>query len=113
MLTQKLWRDDVEFAKAGVRLTKLTDENVIQLCLFDEWLATDKQPLQLNLFNEYNCQEKQSEQLMQFVDKLNIRYSRDTLRYGATVTTGRWQTRARYRSNCWTTRWEEIPTVRR
>ncbi len=110
-LTKKLWRDDVEFAKAGVCLTKLTDEDVIQLSLFDEWFE-DKQPLQLNLFNERNCKDKQSEQLIQLVDKLNIRYSRDTLHYAATISNGRWQTRARYRSNCWTTRWEEIPAVR-
>ena len=102
----------MEFAKAGVRLTKLTDENVIQLSLFDEWFLKDKQPIQLSLFNERNGSEKQSEQLMQLVDKLNIRYSRDTLRFAATVTTGRWQTRAQYRSNCWTTRWEEIPVVK-
>lgn len=75
-LTQKLWRDDVEFAKAGVCLTKLTDEDVIQLSLFDEWLFKDKQPIQLSLFNERNCKDKQSEQLIQLVDKLNIRYSR-------------------------------------
>ena len=59
LLTQKLWRDRVEFVKAGVRLTKLTDENVFQLCLFDEWFLKDKQPLQLSLFNECSCNEKQ------------------------------------------------------
>ncbi|OWY64089.1 hypothetical protein B7486_49260 [cyanobacterium TDX16] len=35
-LTQQLWRDEIEFAKAGVILTKLVDENIIQLSLFDD-----------------------------------------------------------------------------
>lgn len=121
LLTQELWRDDVEFAKAGVRLTKLTDEDVIQLSLFDDWKLKDRQPVQLSLFDECDAEggslrdhrkEKQSEQLMQLVDKLNIRYSRDTLRFAAMGTNQRWQTRAQYRSNRWTTRWEEIPVVK-
>lgn len=111
-LTQKLWRDDVEFAKAGVRFTKLTDEDVIQLSLFDAWQLKDKQPVQLSLFDECDLQEKQPEQLMQLVDRLNIHYSRDTLRFAAMGTHQHWQTRAQYRSNRWTTRWEEIPVVK-
>jgi len=47
--SSKLWCDDVEFTKAGVRLTKITDEDVIQLSVFDD--AKHKQPMQLNLFN--------------------------------------------------------------
>lgn len=113
LLTQELWRDDVEFAKAGVRLTKLTDEDVIQLSLFDDWNLKDRQPAQLSLFDNCNRKEKQSEQLRQLVDRLNLRYSKDTLRYAAMGgTTGRWQIRAQYRSNRWTTRWEEIPVVK-
>jgi DNA polymerase V len=95
-----------------VRLTKLTDEDVIQLSLFDDWNLRDKQPAQLSLFDECERKEKQSEQLMQLVDKLNVRYSKDTLRYAAMGTNQRWQTRAQYRSNRWTTRWEEIPVVK-
>lgn len=121
LLTQELWRDNVEFAKAGVRLTKLTDEDVLQLSLFDDWRLKDRQPAQLSLFDEcdakggtLNCDHRQGKQpeLMQLVDKLNIRYSRDTLRFAAMGTNGRWQTRAQYRSNRWTTRWEEIPIVK-
>ncbi|MBV8884296.1 MAG: Y-family DNA polymerase [Chroococcidiopsidaceae cyanobacterium CP_BM_RX_35] len=96
MLTEKLWRDDIEFAKAGVIFTRLTDENVIQLSLFDE----------------RTCEDERATRLIHALDELNLRYGRDAVRYAAMGTTQRWQTRAKYRSPRWTTRWDEIPIVK-
>lgn len=96
-LTQQLWRDEIEFAKAGVILTKLVDENIVQLSLFDD---------------DYDPTDERSKQLMQTIDQLNQLYGRDLVRFAAVGTNQRWQTRAWYRSNRWTTRWSELPIVK-
>ncbi|WP_317112209.1 DUF4113 domain-containing protein [Chroococcidiopsis sp. SAG 2025] len=96
-LTQQLWRDEVEFARAGVILTKLVDENIIQLSLFDD---------------DYDPTDERSKQLMQAIDELNQLYGRDLVRFAAVGTNQHWQTRARYCSNRWTTRWSELPIAK-
>lgn len=96
LLMEKLWRSDVEFAKAGVVLTRLIDEKVIQLSLFDD----------------YAPQEQRLQQLMQTIDQINQHFSQGTMRYAAMGTSQRWQTRAQYKSNRWTTCWDEIPIVK-
>lgn len=96
LLTKRLWQNDIEFAKAGVLLTKLIDENVVQLSLFDD----------------YGPEEEQPRQLMQMIDELNQRFSQGTMRYAAMGNSQRWQTRAQHRSNRWTTCWDEIPVVK-
>jgi DNA polymerase V len=42
------------------------------------------------------------------IDGLNRRYGRDKIRFAVMGFRWRWQTRAQYRSNRWTTRWEEL-----
>ncbi|MDZ4878992.1 MAG: Protein UmuC [Chroococcidiopsis cubana SAG 39.79] len=95
-LAQQLWRDDVEFARAGVILTQLVDENIVQLSWLDDYDPTDER----------------AQRLMQTLDRLNQQSGQEPLRYAVMGTTGRWQTRGRYRSNRWTTRWSELPIVR-
>lgn len=94
-LAEKLWCDGVEFAKAGVMLSDLTDEDTIQLSLFDTFAPGDTRP----------------GRLMGTVDGLNHRYGLDKVRFAVMGTNPRWQTRAQFRSPRWSTRWAELPTA--
>lgn len=95
-LVDKLWRKDVKFAKAGILLTRLTDENTLQLNLFGKWDLSDDRPTKL----------------MRAIDESNLFYQQGRLRFAAEGMQRGWQTRAQYRSNRWTTCWEELPVVR-
>ncbi|MBV9389943.1 MAG: Y-family DNA polymerase [Chroococcidiopsidaceae cyanobacterium CP_BM_ER_R8_30] len=95
-IADKLWRDDVEFAKAGVILTRLTDQDMIQLSLFDD----------------YNSEDERPKHLMELLDELNERFGQETLKFAAMGLNKCWQTRAQYLSKRWTTRWDELPLVK-
>ncbi|MBV8884127.1 MAG: Y-family DNA polymerase [Chroococcidiopsidaceae cyanobacterium CP_BM_RX_35] len=95
-IVSKLWRDNVEFAKAGVILTRLTDQDMIQLSLFDDYDPEDERP----------------KHLMELIDGLDEHFGRETLKLAAMGLNKHWQTRAQYMSKRWTTRWDEIPLVK-
>lgn len=96
LLVEKVWREEVEFAKAGVLLTRITEETVIQLSLFER----------------HGLEKERPRQLMQTVDKLNFHYGQDEVRFAVMGFEQRWQTRAQFRSNRWTTRWDELVVVK-
>lgn len=62
--------------------------------------------------DDYDPTDERSKQLMQAIDELNQLYGRGMMRFASMGTNQRWQTRAQYRSNRWTTRWQEIPIVK-
>jgi DNA polymerase V len=95
-LISQIWKDGIEFKKAGILLTRITEEGVLQLSLFEDYNPGDSKP----------------KQLMLAVDSLNERYGRDKIRFAVMGFRWRWQTRAQFRSNRWTTQWEEILTVK-
>lgn len=64
-LVGKLWQKGVEFKKAGVLLTHITEEGVIQL----------------SLFKDYNPEQTQPCQLMLTLDTLNAHHSQDKVRF--------------------------------
>ncbi len=95
-LVEQIWREGVEFKKAGVLLTHITQEGVIQLSLFEDYASMDSKP----------------KQLMLAIDDLNSRYGRDWVRFAVMGLEQRWQTRAQFRSNRWTTRWDEVMVIK-
>jgi DNA polymerase V len=97
MLAERLWRNDITFAKAGVILTGLTESAAIQLNLFESYQAG------------IDLQERH---LMQTVDAVNTRYSQGSLRLGAQGIDQPWKTCAGFLSPRYTTRWSELPLVR-
>jgi DNA polymerase V len=97
LLADRLWRDDITFAKAGVILSGLTESAAIQL----------------NLFESYQTGiDLQERHLMETVDAVNTRYSQGSLRLGAQGIDQPWKTRAGFLSPRYTTRWAELPLVR-
>jgi len=96
LLVEKVWREGVEFKKAGVLLTRITEQGVLQLSLFEGSSPEDTRP----------------KRLMQTVDELNFLDGQDKVRFAVMGFEQRWQTRAQFRSNRWTTRWNEIPIIK-
>lgn len=94
-LVEQIWREEVEFKKAGILMTRITEEEA----------------LQLSLFEDYDSQDSKPRQLMLAIDELNSRYGRDKVRFAVMGFRLRWQTRAEFRSNRWTTRWDELVVV--
>ncbi len=95
-LVEKVWKERVEFKKAGILLTKITEEGVLQLSLFEDYDPGDNKP----------------KQLMLVIDGLNKRYRHDTVRFAIMGFKLRWQTRAQFRSNRWTTQWDELMVIK-
>lgn len=82
-LVEKVWQEGVEFKKAGILMTRITEEGV----------------LQLSLFGDYAPEDSRSKRLMLAINDLNSRYGRDKVRFAVMGFRLRWQTRAEFRSN--------------
>lgn len=95
-LVEKVWKEGVEYKKAGILMTRIIQEGVLQLSLFENYDLGDGKP----------------KQLMLAIDGLNSRYGRDKVRFAVQGFKLRWQTRAQFRSNRWTTRWDELMVVK-
>ncbi len=91
--TDRLFRDGFRYKKAGVMLNALVPASPLTMRMFnqDSW--------------ERTCRVSQA------MDAVNRRWGRHTLRYGAVVPEGRWQTKAERRSQRYTTRLDELLTV--
>ncbi len=91
--TENLFREGFRFKKAGVMLNNLVPSDQLTRRMFgqDSW--------------------ERSRKISQAIDEVNKRFGRNTLRYGAVKTEGRWQTRAARRSPRYTTRLDELLTV--
>lgn len=95
-LVEKVWKEGVEYKKAGILMTRIIQEGVLQLSLFENYDLGDGKP----------------KQLMLAIDGLNSRFGRDKVRFAVMGFKLRWQTRAQFRSNRWTTRWDELMVVK-
>jgi DNA polymerase V len=88
----RLFRKGHQFKKCGIILTGLVSESKVQQSLFD------------------NIDREKSRRLMQAVDTVNARVSAP-LHWAAEGLNHPWQVKFKRRSNCYTTRWDELPEV--
>lgn len=95
-LAETVWRPGVRFAKAGVLLAGLVEEDKAVFSLFGR-PATERD---------------KSARLMAAMDAVNARMGRDTLKPLAAGLGKPWQGKSAHRSPAWTTRWDELPLVR-
>ncbi|GHP00809.1 umuC protein [Reticulibacter mediterranei] len=95
-LVTQIYRPGYLYKKAGVLVSALQPEEVIQPDLFGafSWEHEVRQAAQMAL-----------------LDEINRRYGRDTLFFAAQGTQRSWQQRARRRSPRYTTNWQEVLTV--
>lgn len=88
-----IFRQGFMYKKCGVMLLDLKPAGMLQRSLFDAVEAN----------------AKHSAAVMAALDGLNTRFGRDTIKVAATGTTQRWAARAENRTQCFTTRWSELP----
>lgn len=90
-----IFRPGYNYAKAGVELTDFVPENNVQLGLFDTQDRT------------------KNKKAMQAVDKVNCDYGRDTVRFGRLeFDSKQWKLRRAHLSKKFTTRFDELATVK-
>lgn len=88
------WREGFRYAKAGIMLTELVPLTMVQTSL----LAT--------------IDRAQRARLNQALDAVNLRFGRNTLVPAAAGFKRTWSTKFERKSPRFTTRWDEMPTVR-
>jgi DNA polymerase V len=88
-----IFRQGFMYKKCGVMLLDLKPAGILQRSLFDAVEAN----------------AKHSAAVMAALDGLNTRFGRDTIKVASTGTTQRWAARAENRTQCFTTRWSELP----
>ncbi|MBS3780899.1 MAG: DUF4113 domain-containing protein [Desulfovermiculus sp.] len=96
-LLEQVYQKGYAFQKAGVMLTNLQPEGTRQLT-FWETGAQDRET---------------SKHLMQAMDRINARYGKDTVHYACTGLDKKWEMRREKMSPEFTTKWADIPGVKR
>lgn len=90
---ERIYRSGYRYKKAGVMLNRLTPADGLSMRLFgDEGF-------------------EKSRRLMRAVDEINLRFGRDTVRFGAARPGGRWETKFLRRSRRYTTCLDEVLRV--
>jgi DNA polymerase V len=93
-LADKLFVEGRPYKKAGIVLSALEPADTAQSDFFDDGSA------------------EKSTRLSQTVDRLNASLGMGSLRYGGEKSSTAWGSRCESQSPCWTTRWEDLKTVR-
>ncbi len=91
---KKIYRHGLKYQKAGVSLGSLIDASATQQDFF------------------FKPDTKKTETLMSVLDKLNRDHGRDTVRFAASGVSKDWKMRQNMISPRYTTRWEDIKSVR-
>ncbi|MCK5884057.1 MAG: Y-family DNA polymerase [Bacteriovoracaceae bacterium] len=88
-----IFREGVEYKKAGVSLGGIVSESEYQVSLFDPVDEVD-------------------DNLMKAMDKINGKLGRDSVNFGVVKKKSPWQSNANYKSQNYTTSWSEILKVK-
>ena len=88
-----IFKEGYSYKKCGVMLLDISPAGIIQRSLFDAV--------------EENA--RHSAAIMSVLDGLNTRFGRDTVKVAAAGTAQRWVARAENKTQCFTTRWTELP----
>lgn len=93
---EEIFRKDCLYKKAGIYLSELGSDSMVQTIMFDP------------------IDRERSTRLMASLDRINTLMGKDTLTYAsAGLKSPRpWHVMFNHRSNAWTTRWDQIPIVK-
>jgi len=94
-LVEQLFEPDVPYKKAGILLSQLTSNTVVQTTLFESLTASPKTTM-----------------LMQTMDTLNAKFGRDMLQFGRHTAAQTWSAGRSELSPAYTTNWSAVPVVR-
>ena len=92
---KKIYRPNYQYKKAGVIISNLVHQNMVQYSLFD------------------NIDREKSKNIMYSIDKINAIMGRDYIRYGIQGFNSSWKKLHQERlSPCYTTRWSDLLRVK-
>jgi DNA polymerase V len=89
-----IYKKGYRYKKAGVVLSLIADQPVVQSSLFEEGLG-----------------KGQSGRLMKTLDTINAKYGKHTLRPAATGTQQTWRMKSENVSPHYTSHWDQLPLV--
>ena len=92
---QKIYKKGYTYKKAGVIVSNITQENQVQL----------------NLFDQISNREKYTK-ISKVIDRINSSMGRDKLRIATQGFDRKWKMKQEQLSQCYTTRMDEILTVK-
>lgn len=92
-LLKDVYKEGIEFAKAGIYL--------------DELISVSEKPYSM-FFEE----KQHSDELMGALDKINQKYGRQTLQFASMGLEKKWKLRSNHKSPCYTTRIEDVAQVK-
>ena len=90
---KKIYRPNYQYKKAGVIISNLVHQNMVQYSLFD------------------NIDREKSKKIMYSIDKINAIMGRDYIRYGIQGFNSSWKLHQERLSPCYTTRWSDLLRV--
>lgn len=93
-MVDEIFDKGLSYKKAGVMLSGLVPDTVIQTNLFEEAPVSNH-----------------NRKLMNMIDNINFSMRDDILKFAASGTTRDWKMRQEMRSKRFTTRWEELQEV--
>ncbi len=91
----KIFKQGIEYKKAGIILSDIEKSDKIQFSLFD---------LQENYFKE--------EKTMKIMDQINGAFGSGTIKLASCGTSTPWKMNSQFRSPCYTTRWDDLLKVK-
>lgn len=92
---KKIFKNGFRYKRAGVILTDIIPENLVQMSLFQPERRTDRK-----------------ERLAMTIDKIKADLGRDVVQYAAEGINKPWRMRQAKRTKRFTTKWDEIPLVK-
>lgn len=93
-LVEQLYKKGSRYLKAGITLSHIVPDDAVQYNLFEPSTNNNMR------------------QLMQMIDNVNFSMRNDVIKFAAAGTTKNWKMRQEMRSPRYSTRWEELQTVR-
>jgi len=94
-LFKKIYKPGFNYAKTGIRLTRITPENDIQEDLFSSSAVDEK-----------------SDSLMSVIDSLNSQFGKGAVKLGSETTSTKWVPQSISRSPNYTGDWSELPVAK-
>ncbi|WP_338430883.1 Y-family DNA polymerase [Synechococcus elongatus] len=91
--TESIYQPGRVYKKAGVLFQGLSSAQLVQQSLFEE------------------TGDGKGEVLMATIDRINRKFGRQSLKYGAVGTTQAWAMQSNHRTPQYTTRWQDLPLV--
>lgn len=95
---QRIYREGFLFHKIGVMMLDLTDKDNEQFDLFNAPQSSEE--------------KQRAERLMTTIDRINAKMGKGTLHLGGIRPFAAWQLKREFLSQRYTTRWDELPTVK-